>query len=93
LTDDALIAKVNLIVATTNNNGAINMSVREAAKELIRNGRIEDGLLNRIEMFYRAYDPCMACASHIVGSMPLRVEIFDYLGQCRMVLQALNENG
>ncbi|MDH5186384.1 MAG: nickel-dependent hydrogenase large subunit, partial [candidate division WOR-3 bacterium] len=77
LTDDALIEKVNLIVATTNNNGAICMSIREAAKELIRNSKIDDGLLNTVEMFYRAYDPCMACASHTVGSVPVVVEIFD----------------
>ena len=77
LTDDVLIDKVNLIVATTNNKGAINMSVREAAKELIRNGKIDDGLLNTIEMFYRAYDPCMACASHTAGSISLTIEILD----------------
>ncbi|MEO0092792.1 MAG: Ni/Fe hydrogenase subunit alpha [candidate division WOR-3 bacterium] len=77
LTQDALIDKVNLIVATTNNNGAINMSVRNAAKTLIRNGRIDDGLLNTIEMFYRAYDPCMACASHTVGQIPLAIEIYN----------------
>lgn len=77
LTSDALIDKVNLIVATTNNNGAINMSVQRAAKELIHNGKINEGLLNIVEMFYRAYDPCMACASHAAFALPLTIQIFD----------------
>jgi len=77
LTPDALIDKVNLIVATTNNNGAINMSVNKAASEFIRNGKIAEGLLNTVEMFYRAYDPCMACASHTAFTIPLTIEIFD----------------
>lgn len=77
LTEDALIDKVNLIVATTNNNGAIIMSIRAAAKSLIHQNVIDDGLLNTVEMFYRAYDPCMACASHTTGLLPLTIEIFD----------------
>jgi F420-non-reducing hydrogenase large subunit len=88
LTNDALIDKVNLIVATTNNKGAICMSVREAAKELIHSGKIDDGLLNTIEMFHRAYDPCMACASHTIGMVPLTIEIFD--NKCNLVKRLAN---
>jgi F420-non-reducing hydrogenase large subunit len=75
LTEDRMIESVNLIVATTNNNGPICMSVREAARELIHNGKVGDGLLNMVEMFFRAYDPCMACASHMLGRPPLIVSL------------------
>lgn len=78
LDKDALVEKVNLIVATTNNSAAINMSIRDAAKGLIKNGVVNEGLLNKVEMAFRAYDPCMACATHFaVGQMPLEVKIYD----------------
>ena len=78
LDKDALIKDVNLIVATTNNYPAICMSVRDAAKGLIHEGKVEQGMLNRVEMAFRAYDPCFGCATHFaVGQMPLKVEIFD----------------
>jgi F420-non-reducing hydrogenase large subunit len=74
-----VLTKVNLIVGTTNNNAAINMSVKKAAQGLIKKGvEIKEGLLNTIEMAYRAYDPCMACATHTLpGQMPLEVTIRD----------------
>lgn len=78
LDKDALIKDVNLIVATTNNYPAICMSVRDAAKGVIHEGKVEQGMLNRVEMAFRAYDPCFGCATHFaVGQMPLKVEIFD----------------
>jgi F420-non-reducing hydrogenase large subunit len=72
-TDDrGLITKANLIVATQNNCGRIAMSVDKAAKGLIHGGKVDDGLLNMIEMAFRAYDPCNACATHAQpGEMPL----------------------
>jgi len=72
-----ILTKINLIVGTTNNNAAINMSVKKAAQGLIKKGvEIKEGLLNTIEMAYRAYDPCMACATHTLpGQMPLEVII------------------
>jgi len=72
-----ILTKVNLIVGTTNNNAAINMSVKKAAQGLIKKGvEIKEGLLNTIEMAYRAYDPCMACATHTLpGQMPLEVTL------------------
>lgn len=72
-----VLTKVNLIVGTTNNNAAINMSVKKAAQGLIKPGvKIKEGLLNTIEMAYRAYDPCMACATHTLpGQMPLEVTL------------------
>jgi F420-non-reducing hydrogenase large subunit len=71
--------KVNLVVGTTNNHAAICMSIRQAAKGLIRKGvKITDGILNRIEMAFRAYDPCFGCATHsLPGQMPLVLRVLD----------------
>jgi len=78
LDEEGIAKKVNLIVATTNNAPAICMSIRDAAKGLIRGGTVSDGLLNMVEMAFRAYDPCFACATHFaVGQMPLEVGIYD----------------
>ena len=79
LTKDGLIDKANLIVATTNNAGAINMSVRDAAKGVIKKGNVSNATLNMVEMAFRAYDPCFACATHTLpGGMPLEVNIYDH---------------
>jgi F420-non-reducing hydrogenase large subunit len=81
-TDDrGILTKVNLIVATQNNSAAINMSVEKAAKSLIKKGNVPDGILNMIEMAFRAYDPCHACATHsLPGGMPLEVKVYDSKG-------------
>jgi len=79
LDKEALVKDVNLIVATTNNAPAINMSVRDAAKSLIHGSNVNQGLLNMVEMAFRAYDPCLACATHFaIGEMPLQVEVYDH---------------
>ena len=74
--------KVNLIVATGHNNPAMNISIKKAAQGLIQKGKvISEGLLNMVEMAFRAYDPCMACATHhLPGQMPLQVIIRDCNG-------------
>ncbi|MEM1674286.1 MAG: Ni/Fe hydrogenase subunit alpha [Candidatus Bathyarchaeia archaeon] len=78
LDERALVKDVNLIVATVNNVPSINMSIRNAAKGLIHGGHVDEGLLNMVEMAFRAYDPCLACATHFAfGQMPLTVEIYD----------------
>ncbi len=78
LDKNGLIEKANLIVATTNNAGAITMSVRDAAKGMIKKGEVDNGILNKIEMAFRAYDPCFACATHTLpGGMPLEVNIYN----------------
>ncbi len=75
---NGLVEKVNLIVATTNNYADICMSIRDAARGLIRGGEVSDGLLNSVEMAFRAYDPCFGCSTHsLPGRMPLTVEIYD----------------
>jgi F420-non-reducing hydrogenase large subunit len=87
LDKDALVKNVNLIVATTNNIPAICMSIRDAAKGLIHGGKVDQGILNMVEMAFRAYDPCLACATHsAVGEMPLQVSIYDHN---RKLVQAL----
>ena len=86
LDDDRLIKKVNLIVASTNNMGPICMSVREAARALVHDGKADDGLLNTVEMFFRAYDPCFACASHVLGRPALEVNLRDPDGTVRQSL-------
>jgi F420-non-reducing hydrogenase large subunit len=78
LDKDALVKDVNMIVATTNNYPAICMSVRDAAKGIIHAGKVDQGMLNKVEMAFRAYDPCFGCATHFaVGQMPLTVQVFD----------------
>jgi len=73
---DGIVKKVNLIVATVQNNAAICMSVKKAAQSFIRNGKVTDGILDRVEMAFRAYDPCLACATHTMpGTMPLELRI------------------
>lgn len=71
-----ILTKVNLIVGTTNNNAPICMSVKRAAQKLIHKGRVTEGLLNMVEMAFRAYDPCFGCATHsLPGQMPLEVTL------------------
>jgi F420-non-reducing hydrogenase large subunit len=78
LDEKALVKNVNMIVATTNNYPAICMSIRDAAKGLIHNGKFDQGVLNKVEMAFRAYDPCFACATHTaVGQMPLTIKVFN----------------
>ncbi|MCK9398904.1 MAG: Ni/Fe hydrogenase subunit alpha [Bacteroidales bacterium] len=77
-----IVTKANLIVGTTNNHAAISMSIKKAAQELIKKGvDVTDGILNRIEMAFRAYDPCFSCATHhLPGQMPLTVNFRDSQG-------------
>lgn len=75
--ENDLIKDLNLIVATTNNNGVINMAIRQAASKFIHKGKYDEGIFNMVEMFFRAFDPCMACASHQLGKVPLEISIKD----------------
>lgn len=74
--EQGMMTSANLIVATLGNAAAMNMSVEKAAKALVREGKIDDGLLNKVEMAFRAYDPCLGCATHCLpGKMPLKVSL------------------
>lgn len=80
VTDEkGMVKKANIIVGTTNNSGAITLSIKQAAEKLITKGNIvTDGMLNMIEMAFRAYDPCFSCATHsLPGEMPLKIDIYD----------------
>ncbi len=80
-TEKGILTRVNLIVGTTNNNAPITYSIKKAAKAMIRGGVVNDGILNRIEMAFRSYDPCLSCATHsLPGQMPLEVIIYDSSG-------------
>jgi F420-non-reducing hydrogenase large subunit len=88
LDKDALMKDVNLIVATTNNYPAICMSVRDAAKGLIHGDKVDQGVLNMVEMAFRAYDPCFGCATHYaVGQMPLTMRIYNHEKQLIKTVQ------
>ncbi|MBI5926956.1 MAG: Ni/Fe hydrogenase subunit alpha [Aquabacterium sp.] len=79
--DDDLISYANLIVSTTHNNTAMNEAVRSVAAQYFDGRELSEGLLNHIEVAIRAYDPCLSCATHAVGKMPLRLELLDAQGQ------------
>ncbi len=83
-----VVTKVNLIVGTTNNYAPITMSIKKAADSLIKKGDVNEGLLNMVEMAFRAYDPCFGCATHsLPGQMPLEVTIRDANGNPLNVLK------
>lgn len=88
---DGIVTNVNLIVGTTHNNAPINMSVKQAAKTLIKDGKYDQGILNKIEMAIRAYDPCLSCATHLFdGRIALKVEIYDKEGNLIDTLQNID---
>jgi F420-non-reducing hydrogenase large subunit len=84
-----VLTKVNLIVGTTNNYAPMTMSIKRAASSLIHNGTVvTEGLLNMVEMAFRAYDPCFGCATHsLPGQMPLEITIRDAGGEVVDVLR------
>ncbi|MCD4684326.1 MAG: Ni/Fe hydrogenase subunit alpha [Anaerolineae bacterium] len=79
--ENGIVEKANLIVGTTNNNAPITMSIKSAAQSVIKNGVVDDGILNMVEMAFRSYDPCLSCATHsLPGQMPLEVVVRDREG-------------
>ena len=86
-----ILTSANLIVATQHNSARIAMSVDKAARSAIHKGVVDDGILNKVEMAFRAYDPCHACASHsLPGHMPLLVQVHDADGR---ILQEIRRDG
>ncbi|MFN2167574.1 MAG: Ni/Fe hydrogenase subunit alpha, partial [Anaerolineae bacterium] len=73
--NDGLLTRVNLIVATGNNNWAMNRAAGDVAKSYVKGAQITEGMLNRVEAAIRCYDPCLSCATHALGQMPLQVEL------------------
>lgn len=81
--EKGMVRRVNLIVGTGNNHAAICMSIKKAAQGIIKPGsKIDQGILNMVEMAFRAYDPCFGCATHsLPGKMPLIVQVYDHQRQ------------
>ncbi|MDD5300748.1 MAG: Ni/Fe hydrogenase subunit alpha [Gallionella sp.] len=79
--DNDQIVRCNLIVSTTHNNQAMNEAVRQVARQFIDGRKLTEGLLNHIEVAIRAFDPCLSCATHALGKMPLEVELLDAEGK------------
>ncbi|WP_374409993.1 nickel-dependent hydrogenase large subunit, partial [Hydrogenophaga sp.] len=79
--DDDLIKRCNLIVSTTHNNQAMNEAVRSVALQYLDGQTITEPLLNHLEVAIRAYDPCLSCATHALGQMPLSVTLRDARGE------------
>jgi NAD-reducing hydrogenase large subunit len=80
INEDGLVTKANLIVSTTNNNQAMNESIRQVASHYLDGHQLTEPMLNQIEVAIRAYDPCLSCATHALGKMPLDVELIDAEG-------------
>ncbi|PPD33465.1 MAG: Ni/Fe hydrogenase subunit alpha [Methylomonas sp.] len=79
--ENDIVTKANLIVSTTSNNTAMNESVRQVAAEYLSGRELTEPLLNNLEVAIRAYDPCLSCATHAVGKMPLQLELLDAQGK------------
>jgi F420-non-reducing hydrogenase large subunit len=83
VSENGFIEKCNLIVATCQNNYAIDRGIEQVARNVISGGTLTESGTNRIEMAIRAYDPCLSCATHALGQMPLRIQINQNLDVCR----------
>ncbi|MEZ6073514.1 MAG: Ni/Fe hydrogenase subunit alpha [Pirellulales bacterium] len=78
--DEGLMTWANLIIATGHNNLAMNRGIKQAAQHFVDGKYLQEGMLNRVEAVIRCYDPCLSCASHAVGQMPLKIELVNAQG-------------
>jgi len=79
--ENDIVTKANLIVSTTSNNMGMNESIRQVAAEYLSGRELTEPLLNNLEVAIRAYDPCLSCATHAIGKMPLQLELVDSAGR------------
>ncbi len=79
--ENGLIEKVNLIIATGQNNLAMNKTVAQIAKHYIHGDNIPEEMLNRVEAGIRAFDPCLSCSTHAIGQMPLKIDLVSATGE------------
>ena len=79
--EHGLVKKVNLLIATGQNNLAMNRTVAQIARHYIRGKDVPEAMLNRIEAGIRAFDPCLSCSTHAVGKMPLHIRVVDAAGE------------
>jgi len=86
--ENGIVTEANLIVATTHNNGPITLAIRKAAKRFIKNGKVDEKILNYIEMAFRPYDLCLACATHMLpGRLPIEIRVYDSDGNLYKTLR------
>jgi NAD-reducing hydrogenase large subunit len=76
-----MITWANMIIATEHNNIAYNKAVTQVAKKYVKGKHLHEGMLNRVEAVIRAFDPCLSCATHALGSMALDVQLVDSEGR------------
>ncbi len=81
--------KVNLLIATGQNNPSMNRSILDVARQYIHGKQIGEGMLNRVESAIRCYDPCLSCSTHAMGQMPMLIEVIDSKGS---VIQKLTRD-
>jgi NAD-reducing hydrogenase large subunit len=79
--EDGILQQVNLLVATGQNNLAMNRTVAQIARHYVKGPKLEEGILNRIEHGIRMYDPCLSCSTHAYGQMALDVQLFGPDGE------------
>jgi NAD-reducing hydrogenase large subunit len=79
--ENGLITWANLVIATGQNNNAMNKGVLQAAKHYVKNGKFTEGILNRVEAVVRTFDPCLSCSTHAFGQMPLAISLVSAEGQ------------
>ena len=86
--EKGIVTEANLIVATTHNKGPITLAIRKAAKHFIKNGQVDERILNYVEMAFRPYDLCLACATHVLpGRLPIEIEVYDSEGNLCQTLR------
>jgi NAD-reducing hydrogenase large subunit len=81
INDDGLMTWMNLIIATGHNNLAMNKGIKQVAQKYVKAKKLQEGMLNRVEALIRCYDPCLSCASHAYGQMPMQIELRDIDGR------------
>jgi NAD-reducing hydrogenase large subunit len=75
-----MVTAVNMVIATEHNNLAYNKAVTQVAKKYVKARKLQEGMLNRVESVIRSFDPCLSCAAHMVGQMPLDIKLIDAHG-------------
>ncbi len=88
--DHGIMEWANMIIATGNNNLAMNKAILQVARQFVKGEKIENGALNRVEAVIRAFDPCLSCSTHAAGQMPLHMELIDSDGEIRDVMRRSN---
>ena len=85
--DNGLMVWANLIIATGHNNLAMNRGILQAAQHFVSGSKISEGALNRVEAVIRCFDPCLSCATHAIGQMPLKIELVNSTGEVVHVIR------